>query len=240
VRGTRDAPTHPAVSAIRRISGGDFKIALTQNLFGLASLISVEPLDQQDAVEMVHLVLEDAALVLISLEVELVAVEVEADEMDCVSPRDLPTESGHRETALLVGPLAVGLENLGIDHHVGAVTLVVDEETLCTPTWLRPVPRRAPRHRLDHGLGEGRNSTVDVLDLGRGLGQDRIAVERIGSVVTPLRYRWPFAKSHRVDSRRDLVHRHAHLGQWSRRRSKCGGQRRDVRSRERGIPTSKS
>jgi len=32
--------------------GGDFKIALTQNLFGLASLISVEPLDQQDAVEM--------------------------------------------------------------------------------------------------------------------------------------------------------------------------------------------
>ena len=46
-----------------------------------------QPLDQQDAVEVVELVLEDPALELVGLDGELVAVEVETDEVDVVGPR---------------------------------------------------------------------------------------------------------------------------------------------------------
>ena len=100
---------------------------------------------QQHAVEVVELVLEHAALELVGLDGDLVAVEVEADDVDPVRADDLPRQAGHREAALLVDPLAVGLDDLGVDHALGpgAVVEVLDEEALLHAD-LRARPGRGP------------------------------------------------------------------------------------------------
>ena len=90
--------------------------------------------------------LEDPTLVLVGLERQLVAVEVEPDEVDAVRPRDLPGVPGHREAPLEVGELAVGLDEAGVDHRHGPVARVVDEQPLARPPpgWRRgPTPGAA-------------------------------------------------------------------------------------------------
>src|SRR5580700_156154 len=56
------------------VAGGQMQRAATQDLHGLLTLIGVEPLDQQDAVEVVELVLEDPPLQLRRLDGDLVPV----------------------------------------------------------------------------------------------------------------------------------------------------------------------
>ena len=58
--------------------GAEVERAGAQDLEGLFALVLVEPLHQQDAVEVVQLVLEDAAFELGRLDGDLVAVEVES------------------------------------------------------------------------------------------------------------------------------------------------------------------
>jgi len=67
------------------IRSREFETSLTKRLLGLTSLIGVEPFDQQDTVEVVHLVLENAAFVLVGLHVDFVAVKIEPDEVDRIA-----------------------------------------------------------------------------------------------------------------------------------------------------------
>src|SRR6516165_5551471 len=80
--------------------------ATAEDLEGFLALIVVQSFDQQDAVEVVELVLEHASFELGGFDRDLVAVEIEADEMDRVRPHDLPAEPGDGQTALLERPLA--------------------------------------------------------------------------------------------------------------------------------------
>ena len=91
---------------------------------------------------------EDPAEQLVALDHDLVAVEVEALHRDELGPHDLERETGQREAALLVRPLARRLDDLGIHEHVraGVVVDVVDEEALLhADLRSRPARRRAPR-----------------------------------------------------------------------------------------------
>ena len=74
--------------------------------------VGVEPLEQQHAVEVVELVLEAAGQELVGLDRHVVAVEVDAGQVHLLGPHDLPRQAGHRQAPLLVGPLAVALDDL--------------------------------------------------------------------------------------------------------------------------------
>ena len=67
-----------------------------------------EVLDEEDAVEVVELVLEQPPAV-VGLEVDLVAVEVVALHVDLLRSHDLEAEPGNRQAALDEGPLAPAL-----------------------------------------------------------------------------------------------------------------------------------
>ena len=83
---------------------------------------------------------------------------------------------GDRQAALLVLPLAAGLDYLRIDHRHGALADVVDEDP-ALDTHLRRGKAYARRgvHRLDHLLGEADDLGVDLLDLRGTLAQDGVA-----------------------------------------------------------------
>ena len=89
------------------VAAGEAEGPLAQGPHGLLALDRVEALQQQDAVEVVDLVLEHAAHQLVALDRERLAVEVEAGEEDPVGPHDRPVEVGHRQAALGVLPLPV-------------------------------------------------------------------------------------------------------------------------------------
>jgi len=82
-----------AMQAVRIVRGDQRALFAKQNL-GLPTLIGVEALDQEHTVEVIHLVLEDAALVFVGLNVYFVSVEVEASEVHGIGASDVPTESG--------------------------------------------------------------------------------------------------------------------------------------------------
>src|SRR5664280_1240958 len=146
-----------------------------------ATLIGVEAFNQQHAVEVVHLVLEDAALEFVSLHVDLIAVQVKTGQVDGVGPGDLPTQPGYGKTALIVRPLAVGLDDDRVDDDDGTVALVVDEESLLHADLIgRQTHTRRLVHGLDHRSREGGDAAIDVLYRGRHLVQHRVAVDANG------------------------------------------------------------
>ena len=105
------------------------------------------------------------------------AKKVESDQVHPVGADDLPTEPGYRETALLVDPLAVGLEDRRVHDDVRAVALVVDEEALLHANLIGGESHAGcVIHGLKHRFREGRDLPVDVLDQRRCGVQDRVAV----------------------------------------------------------------
>ena len=115
---------------------------------------------------MVDLVQEHAAEQLVALDHDLVAVEVEALHRHDLRPHDLERETRQREAALLVAPLAGRLDDLGVEHHVGAgvVVDVVDEEALLHAD-LRCGETDAGRvvHRVVHRVDELGQRAVDLV-----------------------------------------------------------------------------
>ena len=67
-------------ATVRGMTGGH-RVRRRKDLERLLALVLVQPLHQQDPVEVVELVLEDPALQLGGLDGDLVAVEIEADEV---------------------------------------------------------------------------------------------------------------------------------------------------------------
>src|SRR5690606_18495158 len=98
-------------------------------------LVLVETVEEQDAVEVVELVLDHAGEELVGLEVDRGAVEVDPGDVDPLGPHDVPVQAGNREAALGELPLTVALADLGVDQLLPAVPLaeVVDEEALLDP-----------------------------------------------------------------------------------------------------------
>ena len=138
--------------------------------------VGIETLDQQGAVEMVDLVLEQAGFELVDLQGHLVAVEVAAHKVDGFRADYLPGQAGNRETALVVEPFALRFDDFRVHDHSRPLAHVPDEQPLLH-AYLRRCeadPRRLV-HGLDHVVGKAHQSAVDVIDLARLLAQDGIS-----------------------------------------------------------------
>ena len=119
--------------------------------------------DDEDAVEVVEFVLEQPCLELVSLDRDLVALKVDADKVDLLGTHDLEGEFGHREAALVEGPLSVGLRDLGIQDHPVGLPVVVDEEPLLhTHLWGGQADARRLVHRLEHLVAQADERSIDV------------------------------------------------------------------------------
>lgn len=122
-------------------------------------------IDEKHPVEVVELVLEQTGHQLIGLDADLVAVEVEAHDVHCLRAGDLPRQTRHRQTALLVHPFAVAFLEHRVDEHLGAVAVVVDEEALPDPDLgSGQAESIGVVHRVEHVVGQTRQSTVELGD----------------------------------------------------------------------------
>src|SRR5579875_284840 len=159
----------------QRAAGGEGSLA--QDRPSLPALVRVEPLDDEHPVEVVHLVLEAAGQQLVGLDVEWLAVEADATQVHLLRAHDRPGQAGDRQAALLVGPLAAGLDDLGVDDRGGPAAHVVDEQAALHADLGRGEAHARRRvHRLDHVLDETHERAVDRSDLHRSLAQHRVAV----------------------------------------------------------------
>src|SRR3954454_4185993 len=86
--------------------GLDAHALLAQLAHGLFAVGAIEPIQHQHAVEVIDLVQEHASEELVAPDDNFIAVEVEALHGDDFGPHDLERETGQRETAFFVRPLA--------------------------------------------------------------------------------------------------------------------------------------
>src|SRR5580658_247433 len=185
------------------IGGGQVQGAAAQDLQLFLALVLVEPLDEQDAVEVVELVLEHPALELRRLDGDLVAVEVEADQVHGVGSHDLPAEPGDGQAAFVVDPLAVALDDARVDDGVRALTGVVDEDAALHAHLVgRQARSGSGVHGLDHGLDQAGHRPVDLLDVPRALLEDRVPVLADGHARHELHITGPLRSSFGVARRR--------------------------------------
>ena len=136
----------------------------------LAALLGRHAVEHQHAVEVVELVLEHARLELVGLPLDRVAVEVDAAQQHLLRADHLDVQAGDRQAALLVDPLAVGLDDLRVedDHRLVAE---VPHEDLLLHADLRGGQGEAvvaAVERAEHLVDEAQRLAVDVGD-GRGL-----------------------------------------------------------------------
>ncbi len=149
---------------------------LAQSPLGLLTLLVGQVLDQEHPVEVVELVLEQSGHQLVGLDIDLVSVQVPSPEVDLLGPDYLPGQAGHRKAALLVDPLTAGLDQLGVDDHLGSFADVVDEEPLAHPDLGGGQAQTGGLvHRVEHGLDQARQITVDVGNLAGPLLEHRVA-----------------------------------------------------------------
>ena len=126
---------------------------------------------------MVDLVLEDASEEFLSLERDLVALEIEPADMDPVRTEDPEPQPGDGEAPLVVVPLPLGLVDLGVDQCLRPVSHVVDEDTLLhAHLGSGQSGSLGVVHRLDHVVDELREPAVDPVDLAGDLLEDRVAI----------------------------------------------------------------
>lgn len=135
--------------------------------------------DEQYTVEMVELMLKQASLELVSFDLDLVSIKVDASHEHLLGADDVPRQPGHRQAAFLVLPLAVGFDNLRIDQGVRIFTSqeVVDEQALANSNlWRGKAEPRLFVHGLEHVFDQANQRTVDVGDILGDLFEHRVAV----------------------------------------------------------------
>src|SRR5882724_10815631 len=88
-----------------------------QDPHGLLAEVGLEAVEEEEPVEVVGLVEEDAAEQVLPFPGELLAVAVEALEGHAPGPDDREVQPGHRQAALLVLPRLRGLGDGGIDDR---------------------------------------------------------------------------------------------------------------------------
>src|SRR5438270_5768693 len=134
---------------------------------GLLALLGIEALDEQLALQVVVLVLEDAGQKLVGADRQIVAVDVHAREVDLLGPHDGPVQPGDGEAALFVGPLPAVVVQHGVDDDVGPglVVGVVHEDPALHPDLRSGQPHAGGGvHGLDHVPGQAADAFVDVGD----------------------------------------------------------------------------
>src|SRR5687768_7599303 len=146
----------------------------------LAAGLGIRTLEHEHAVEVIELVLRHARVVLLELETELLAGEVEALERDRHVALDGDEHALDREAAL-VGDRgrARPLRDLGVDDggRVLGVLGPEDEQTLEDADLRRRQPHASRiLHQSAHPLREPREVVVELLHLVRPHPQDRVRV----------------------------------------------------------------
>ena len=161
-------------------SGGDAGARLAQGPHRLLALVARRAVEDQDAVEVVHLVLEHARLEPGRLDEQLVAVLVGRLDADVHRALDLDEHAGQRQAALLgglallAGPLQDGVDDRG---HRRVRVDAVDEQPVHDAD-LRggePDPQRVV-HDLAHPADLLGERVVEALDVQRAAAQHRVAV----------------------------------------------------------------
>jgi 16S rRNA (guanine1207-N2)-methyltransferase len=154
---------------------------LPQRLHRLATLVVLQHVEQQLAVQVVEFVLEQAGEEFVGLDRHFVAVDVDADDMDLLRPHDLERHVGHGEAPFLVFPLTGGFDDLRIDEYLRIVVEVVHEEALLDPDLGcgQAKPGRVV-HRHEHVVGDALEAAIDLGDLGRALAEHRVTDESDG------------------------------------------------------------
>ena len=126
-------------------------------------------LDEQDAVQMVDLVLDAHGQQAIGIDGEGLAVEIQRRDGDGVGPLHLVVDAGDGQTAFLVGLQRVALsDDFGVDEHPQLVLLFghVDDDDTFVHVDLRGRQPDAGRlvHRLGHVGHEPADSVVHNRD----------------------------------------------------------------------------
>ena len=94
--------------------------------------------------------------------------------MDDIGSHDLPTQPGNRQAPLVVGPLAVALDDPWVDDGASALTHVIDEDAALHADLIgRQSGTGSLVHRLDHGVDQTRHLSVDLLDFTGALSRAR-------------------------------------------------------------------
>src|SRR5690242_6405942 len=147
----------------------------------LAPRLGRRPVEDQDPVEVVELVLHHARIALLEIELDVLAVLVLALDRDLGRSFDRNRHALHREAALRVAELYLGrLRQSGIDERPWGLVLALRLEDEHPPQGadLRPCKPDAVRflHQLFHPLDEPAQIVVEALDLVRAHPQHRIGV----------------------------------------------------------------
>src|SRR6478609_3314999 len=162
-------------------------------LAGLLGLAVVETVDVEGAVEVVVLVLHAPREPSGRVELDAVAVDVEADDVGAVGPLEGEGLAGHRETALglLVGVRALlrdlrggdgGVDDVPLLGHAVLVGHLPDEHPQPDPDLGCREPDAVGRDvRLVHVLDEGAELVVEVRDEGGGPVQDGLTGDDDGA-----------------------------------------------------------
>src|SRR5688572_18615094 len=137
---------------------------------------------EQDAVEMIHFVLEGTRREVATLDGALVAVGVNASQRDARRPEHRRVEAGHAETSLLFELRAAALHDLGIDQRhqlagFSAGTRIDDQHPERDPNLgCRETNPGRRVHRFDQVVHELPHAVVEGGDCFRFCGQAGIAV----------------------------------------------------------------
>src|SRR5690606_28746103 len=137
-------------------------------------------IDEQPALEVIHLVLDALREQALRVELERLAVAVERPDLDSLGSLDVLVEPGNGQTALLVGLAAVGGQDFRIDEAIRLVARLghVDHDDALVNVDLRRSKADAGRgiHRLEHVLDQTLHVVVDNCDALGAYSQPRVGI----------------------------------------------------------------
>jgi 16S rRNA (guanine1207-N2)-methyltransferase len=143
---------------------------------GVPTLLIVEVLNEQHAVEMIEFMLKDPGLKVISLEFDGVAVQVHATQQHLTGTDDRPVQPRHAEASFLEFPFPGTFHNLGVDQHASTFVAVEHED----PAADADLGRRQAQawgvvHDFEHVIDQVDQGAINLGHVIGTLPQDRVA-----------------------------------------------------------------
>src|SRR5262245_27345209 len=183
---TRSSASSASRPSIRRIScpGPVLLFELLQLGFDPDLLARGQPVREQHAVEVVHLVLDDAREPVLGLQRLLLAIEILVGDRHRDPALDLGADAGKGQATLLFEGASLLARDLRVAEHtllrtIGAIARGVQDQQLLLDADLRsrePDPTLVV-HRLEHLAGELAQLGVELRDGLAASAQDRIGVD---------------------------------------------------------------
>jgi 16S rRNA (guanine1207-N2)-methyltransferase len=125
---------------------------------------------------MIELMLEDASLKVVGLDLDGVAVEIQPAKQHLTRSYDWPVKSGHAQTALLKFPLPGALHDLGVEQDPAAFVAVEHEDPAADANlWSGKPHAGRVVHHLEHVVDQPDQISVDLGDITGTLPQHRVA-----------------------------------------------------------------